>query len=109
MRGVRLPRFGGAREGEIYYSTKEETINGKSMTQIARDLGLSESALQSWRKQFADAGEQAFPGKGHQTEMEEENRRLRRENDMLKQEREVGKKAVRTHIPQFGTNFFGLS
>ena len=69
--------------------------SGKSMTQIARDLGISDSALHSWRKQFADSGEQAFPGKGHQTEMEEENRRLRRENDMLKQKREVVKKAVR--------------
>ena len=69
--------------------------SGKSMTQIARDLGISDSALHSWRKQFADSGEQAFPGKGHQTELEEENRRLRRENAMLKQEREVVKKAVR--------------
>jgi transposase len=68
-------------------------ISGKSMTQIARDLGISDSALHSWRKQFADSGEQAFPGKGHQTELEEENRRLRRENDILKQEREVVKKA----------------
>jgi transposase len=69
--------------------------SGKSMTQIARDLGISDSALHSWRKQFADFGEQAFPGKGHQTELEEENRRLRRENDILKQERDVLKKAVR--------------
>jgi transposase len=65
------------------------------MTQIARDLGISGSALHSWRKQFADFGEQAFPGKGHQTELEEENRRLRRENDILQQERDVLKKAVR--------------
>ncbi len=69
--------------------------SGKSMTQIARDLGISDSALHAWRKQFAVHGNQAFPGKGHQTELEEENRRLRRENDILKQEREVLKKAVR--------------
>ena len=69
--------------------------SGKSMTQIAGDLGISESALHSWRKPCAESGEQAFPGKGHQRELEEENRRLRRENDILKQEREVLKKAVR--------------
>ena len=63
--------------------------SGKSMTQIARDLGISDSALHSWRKQCADSGEQAFPGKGQQTELEEENRRVRGENDLLKQEREV--------------------
>ena len=28
-RYLRLPRFGGAREGEIYYSTKGETIHGE--------------------------------------------------------------------------------
>jgi transposase len=69
--------------------------SGKSKTQIARDLGISDSALHAWRKQFAANGNQAFPGKGHQTELEEENRRLQRENDILKQEREVLKKAVR--------------
>ncbi|GAC1624678.1 MAG: hypothetical protein NVS4B7_15320 [Ktedonobacteraceae bacterium] len=68
--------------------------SGKSLTQIARDLGISDSALHAWRKQFAEHGNQAFPGKGHQTELED-NRRLRRENDILKQEREVLKKAVR--------------
>ena len=41
--------------------------SGKSMTQIARDLGISDSALHAWRKQFAEHGNQAFPGKGHQT------------------------------------------
>jgi transposase len=63
--------------------------SGESMTQISRDIGISDSALHSWRKQCADSGEQAFSGKVHQTEIEEENRRLRREKDILKQEREV--------------------
>ena len=69
--------------------------SGKSLTQLARELGISDSALYSWRKQLAEDGEQAFPGKGHQSDLEEENRRLRRENEILKQEREVLKKAVR--------------
>ncbi|GCE23203.1 transposase [Dictyobacter kobayashii] len=58
--------------------------SGKSLTQIARDLGISDSALHAWRKQFAQHREQVFPSKGHQTELEEENRRLRREYDLLK-------------------------
>src|SRR5438270_11466306 len=70
--------------------------SGQSMTQIARDLGISDSVVHAWRKQFAAHGNQAFPGKGHQTELEEENRPLRRENDILKQERDVVKKAVRS-------------
>jgi len=69
--------------------------SGRSLTQLARELGISDSALYTWRKQLAEEGEQAFPGKGHQSELEEENRRLRREVEVLKQEREVLKKAVR--------------
>jgi hypothetical protein len=31
---VRLPRFGGAREGELYDSTKGETIHGERATSL---------------------------------------------------------------------------
>ncbi len=41
--------------------------SGKPMSQIARELGVSDSALYHWSKQLADQGEQAFPGSGHQT------------------------------------------
>ncbi|MFL5590445.1 MAG: transposase [Ktedonobacteraceae bacterium] len=67
----------------------------KSKSEIARDLGISDSALSKWCKTFGDHGEQAFPGKGHQTALEEENRRLQRENEVLRQERNILKKAVR--------------
>jgi transposase len=68
--------------------------SGKSKTQIARDLGISDSALSKWYKEFGNLGEEAFPGKGHQIPIEEENRKLRRENDILRQEREILKKAL---------------
>jgi transposase len=41
--------------------------SGKLMSQIARELGISDSALYHWSKQLADQGEQAFPVSGHQT------------------------------------------
>ena len=68
--------------------------SGKSKTQIARDLGVSDSALSKWCKELSEHGEEAFPGKGHQTTLEEENRKLRRENEILRQEREILKKAM---------------
>jgi len=68
--------------------------SGKTKTQRARDLGISDSALSKWCKEFGEQGEEAFPGKGHQTTREEEKRRLRRENEILKQEREIRKKAM---------------
>ena len=66
----------------------------KTVAQIARDLGIPERVLYRWRRELREQPEQAFPGKGHQSELEEENRRLRRELEQLKQEREILKKAV---------------
>jgi transposase len=67
----------------------------KNKAEIARDLGISDSALSKWCKEFANTGEQAFPGKGHQTELEEKVKQLQREVDILRQERDILKKAVR--------------
>ena len=68
--------------------------SGKPMSQVARDLGISDSALYHWCKQLAEQGEQAFPGSGHQTAQEEEIRQLKRENEVLRQERDILKKAL---------------
>ena len=59
---------------------KEEAVrlaqtSGKPIAQIARELGISDSAIHGWRKELSLHGEEAFPGKGHQTALEEENRR----------------------------------
>ena len=63
--------------------------SGKPMSHIARDLGVSDSALYHWCKQLA---EQAFPGSGHQTAEQEEIRRLKRELEVTRQERDILKK-----------------
>jgi transposase len=68
--------------------------SGKTKTQISRDLGISDSALSKWCKEFGEQGEEAFPGKGHQIAVEEENKRLKREIEILQQERDILKKAV---------------
>jgi transposase len=66
----------------------------KSHAQIARDLGIADSTLSNWCKQFSEQGEQAFPGSGHLPPLEEENRHLKRENEILRQERDILKKAI---------------
>ena len=68
--------------------------SGKPKAQIARELGISDSALYSWCKQAAEHGGEAFPGKGHQTPIEEENHRLKRELERVQQERDILKKAL---------------
>ena len=68
--------------------------SGKPMSQVARELGISDSALYQWCKHLENQGEQAFPGSGHQTAQEEEIRRLKRELDVTRQERDILKKVV---------------
>lgn len=66
----------------------------KSMAEIERDLGLSKGLLKQWVRQQKAKGDEAFPGKGRQSGEAEELRRLRRENELLRQEREILKKAL---------------
>ncbi len=68
--------------------------SGKGLTQTARDLGIADSTLSQWCKQWGEKGANAFPGSGHQTALEEENRRLRRELEQVRQERDILKKTV---------------
>lgn len=68
--------------------------SGKSQAQIARDLGVADSTLSHWCKQMIEHGENAFPGSGHLPPLEEENRHLKRELEILRQERDVLKKAI---------------
>ncbi len=70
----------------------------KSKAEIVRDLGISDSALSKWCKECGNHGDQAFPGKGHQTALEGEVRRLQGENGVLQQERDILKKAVRIFV-----------
>jgi transposase len=76
---------------------KEEAVklvqsSGKPAAQIARDLGISDSALYMWQKELAAKGSNAFPGTGHQSAQEEEIRRLKRELEITRQERDILKK-----------------
>ena len=66
----------------------------KPLAQIARDLDIADSTLHHWCQLFSEQGEQAFPGSGHQTPQEEEIRHLKREVDLLRQERDILKKAI---------------
>ena len=78
---------------------KEEAVrlaqtSGKPIAQIARELGISDSAIHGWKRELEQHGQEAFPGKGHQTALEEENRRLKRELERVQQERDILKKVV---------------
>ncbi len=70
------------------------TDKGIPVTQVAMDLGIHENTIYKWMRQYkADPGG-AFPGKGRLKPQDEEFRRLQRENEVLKEEREILKKAL---------------
>lgn len=78
---------------------KQETVrlvqtSGKSQRQIADDLGIGMRTLSRWCAEAAENGERAFVGSGNLQPEAEEMRRLRRENDILRQERDILKKAL---------------
>lgn len=83
----------------VYTKEFEEAVrlaetSGKPIAQIARELGISDSAIHGWRKELAERRKEAFPDKGHQTALEEENWRLKRELERVQQERDILKKVV---------------
>lgn len=75
-------------------AVKLATETGQSVSRVARDLGLNENTLWRWRRQLKDDPQTAFPGRGRLKPQEEELRRLRRENQILRQERDFLKKAA---------------
>lgn len=67
---------------------------GRSVSGVARDLGICENVLHRWRGQLAQGGEAAFPRKGYQSGEPEELRRLRRQLAEVTEERDILKKAL---------------
>src|SRR3954464_11694272 len=63
-----------------------------AVAEVARRLGVTENRLHDWKKAIAKKGADAFPGSGHLTPLEEENRRLRAEVKRLEMERDILKK-----------------
>jgi transposase len=75
---------------------KEEAVRlaekSGNITQIAQQLGIHQSILRRWRQEISQDGEKAFPGQGHVKDPEVV--RLEKENNRLKQENDILKKAV---------------
>ena len=68
---------------------------GVGYIQASQDLGVHQSQLRSWVKEFAgDPQQHAFPGQGQMKPEQAEIARLKREVTKLKAERDILKKAA---------------
>ncbi len=86
----------GAARKEYTAEFKREAValvveQGYTLVGAARNLGINRDMLRRWKRELGQDGRVAFPGKGHQTleqaelhRVQEENRRLRMERDILK-------------------------
>ena len=66
----------------------------RSPTEVARELDINVNMLHNWRRQYLDDQDNAFPGKGNMKPEDAEFRRLRRELEEVKLERDILKKAL---------------
>lgn len=70
----------------------------KSIAEVSANLGVERSCLGRWRQEYLE-GRDGGGGKVHETgrkpaDLEQENRRLRKELRQVTQEREILKKAI---------------
>jgi transposase len=81
-------RYDDAFKREAVRLVEEE---GRSAHSVERELGLGNGAISRWRKAFSLILEQSFSG--HE-QNKAELRLLQRENEILRQERDILKKAM---------------
>ncbi|MBV9258612.1 MAG: transposase, partial [Ktedonobacteraceae bacterium] len=96
---IHLPKEGGTHAKDLFArlqarSRAPRADQWQADCPVARELGISDTSIHQWRKELAAHGQDAFPGSGHQTPLEEENRRLKRELERVQRERDILKKAL---------------
>jgi transposase len=98
-----MPKKTGLRYPEEFKAEAVRLVRSfpeKSMRQLAYELGIADQTLRNWVKQAQiERGER----EGLTSQEREELRRLRRENKILREEREILKKAAAFFAKEDGT------
>jgi transposase len=71
------------------------TISGKSVRQVETELGITPGLLNKWKMRYRLEPTTGEVKPSEQHDLEAENRRLRRELELVKAERELLKKALK--------------
>ena len=66
----------------------------KSIKEVENDLGITNGNLGRWIRQYKEKDMDSFPGKGKLLGKDLEIKNLKRENMILKEERDILKKAM---------------
>ncbi|MBT4498345.1 MAG: transposase [Gemmatimonadetes bacterium] len=70
------------------------TEEGHPATEVERRLGIGQGMISRWKRQLRTNEEDAFPGTGNLSTRDAQQRDLQRENERLRREREILKKAL---------------
>jgi transposase len=68
--------------------------DGRSLTEVAHDLGIARSLLQHWQQLLRHDADAAFPGTGRRRPADDEVHRLRQQLRTVTEERDILKKAL---------------
>ena len=67
---------------------------GRTIADVAKSLGIAESVLSQWKKNYAKLAGEAFPGNGRRTAHDDEVWQLKKQLSQATQERDILKKAL---------------
>ena len=70
------------------------TEKGMPVGKVARELDIHPNLLHLWRRRFLKDGDKAFVGKGRVKPEEAEIKKLRKELEKVKEQRDILKKAL---------------
>ena len=75
-------------------AVKLVTERGTSVAEAARNLGIHENLLRTWKNKYLEDIADSFTGKGHLKPQDEQLRRLKKELADVAEERDILKKAL---------------
>jgi len=75
-------------------AVKLVTERGTPIAEAARNLGIHENLLRTWKKKYKEDTADSFPGKGHLKPQDEQLRCLRKKLADVEEERDILKKAL---------------
>lgn len=67
---------------------------GMTRTKVAEDLGVHINQVSKWVREYQSSGSDAFPGNGQLSPQDRQIRELQEENRQLRMERDILKKAT---------------
>ena len=88
------PQYRKRYDSDFKIGAVKLVLNGKPVSEVARDLDLSPSMLARWKREYLKDQEGSFPGKGNLKPEDEKIRELERQLRDITEERDILKKAL---------------